>query len=98
MTETVATFDAELGAAVDAGAVPGDATANALVERHREVFSQYFPVTRQMQVHLGRMYAADPRFADHYDAVRPGLSTWLRDAIEASARAHGIDPDTAAWE
>ncbi|WP_082516387.1 MULTISPECIES: MerR family transcriptional regulator [unclassified Microbacterium] len=98
VTETVATFDAELGAAVDAGAVPGDATANALVERHREVFSQYFPITRQMQVHLGRMYAADPRFADHYDAVRPGLSTWLRDAIEASARAHGIDPDTAAWE
>ncbi len=51
-----------------------------------------------MQVHLGRMYAADPRFAAHYDAIRPGLATWLRDAIEASARAHGIDPDTARWE
>lgn len=98
VTETVAAFDAELGSALDAGAAPGDATANALVERHREVFSQYFPITRQMQVHLGRMYAADPRFAAHYDGVRPGLAEWLRDAIEASARAHGIDPDTAAWE
>ncbi|MEV8241941.1 MerR family transcriptional regulator [Microbacterium testaceum] len=98
VTQTVAAFDEELGAAIDAGARPGDATADALVERHREVFSQYFPITRQMQVHLGRMYAADPRFAAHYDAVRPGLTVWLRDAIEASARAHGIDPDTAAWE
>ncbi|MDQ1074636.1 MULTISPECIES: MerR family transcriptional regulator [Microbacterium] len=98
VTQTVAAFDEELGAAIDAGARPGDAKADALVERHREVFSQYFPITRQMQVHLGRMYAADPRFAAHYDAVRPGLAVWLRDAIEASARAHGIDSDTAAWE
>lgn len=98
VTRTVAAFDEELGAAIDAGARAGDATADALVERHRAVFSQYFPITRQIQVHLGRMYAADPRFAAHYDAVRPGLAVWLRDAIEASARAHGIDPDTAAWE
>jgi len=26
------------------------------------------------------------------------LAVWLRGAIEASARAHGIDPDTARWE
>lgn len=91
-------FEADLGAAVDEGAAPGDAVADALVERHREVFSAFFPITRHMQVNLGRMYAADDRFAAHYDAVRPGLAVWLRDAIDASARAHGIDPDTAAWE
>lgn len=98
ITRTVEAFEAELADAVDRGAVPGDAVAQALVERHREVFSAYFPVTRRMQVHLGRMYAADERFAAHYDAVRPGLAVWLRDAIDASARSHGIDPDTAAWE
>ena len=98
VTREVSAFDDELGTALDAGVQPGDAAADALVDRHREVFSQYFPVTRQMQVNLGRMYAADPRFAAHYDAIRPGLATWLRDAIEASARAHGIDPDTARWE
>ncbi|WP_076673315.1 MULTISPECIES: MerR family transcriptional regulator [unclassified Microbacterium] len=98
VTQAVSAFDEELGAALDDGVAPGDAAAEALVDRHREVFSQYFPVTRQMQVHLGRMYAADPRFAAHYDAIRPGLAAWLRDAIEASARAHGIDPDTARWE
>ncbi|MDF2990483.1 MAG: putative transcriptional regulator [Microbacterium sp.] len=96
--QSVSALDAELGAAVDAGTAPGDPAADSLVERHREVFSQYFPLTRQMQVHLGRMYAADPRFAAHYDAIRPGLAVWLRDAIDASARAHGIDPDTAVWE
>ncbi len=98
VTQTVSAFDEELGAALDAGVRPGDPAADALVERHREVFSQYFPLTRQMQVHLGRMYAGDPRFAAHYDAIRPGLAVWLRDAIEAGARAHGIDPDTARWE
>lgn len=98
VTRLVSDLDHELGAAVDAGVRPGDPAAEALVERHREVFSQYFPLTRQMQVHLGRMYADDPRFAAHYDGIRPGLAAWLRDAIEASARAHGIDPDTARWE
>jgi len=94
---TVEAFEADLAAAVDRGAVPGDAVSQSLVERHREVFSAFFPITRQMQVHLGRMYAADERFAAHYDAVRPGLAVWLRDAIDASARSHGIDPETAAW-
>lgn len=50
-----------------------------------------------MQVVLGRMYEADPAFAAHYDGVRTGLAAWLRRSIDASARAHGIDPDTATW-
>lgn len=96
--QTVSAFEAEAGKALDAGVRPGDDAANALVDRHREVFSAFFPLTRAMQVHLGRMYAEDPRFAAHHDAVRPGLAAWLRDAIAASARAHGLDPDTVAWE
>ncbi|MDD7927870.1 hypothetical protein [Microbacterium thalli] len=39
-----------------------------------------------------------PAFTAHYDGIRPGLTSWLRRSIDASARAHGIDPDTAAWE
>lgn len=88
----------ELAAAMDAGLAPGSDRAAALVERHREVFSAYFPLTRQMQVILGRMYEADPRYAAHYEAVRPGLSSWLRLAIDASAHTYGIDPDTARWQ
>jgi hypothetical protein len=51
-----------------------------------------------MQVCLGRMYEADPAFAAHYDGIRAGLATWFRRIVDASARAHGIDPDTAAWQ
>ncbi|WP_329119479.1 MerR family transcriptional regulator [Streptomyces sp. NBC_01353] len=93
-----ADLDRALGEAMDAGVTPGSPEANQLVERHREVFASYFPLTRQMQVCLGRRYESDPDFAAHYDAIRPGLATWLRQIVDADARAHGIDPDTATWQ
>ncbi|MFE7566969.1 TipAS antibiotic-recognition domain-containing protein, partial [Streptomyces sp. NPDC057539] len=98
ITDDVADLDRALGDAMDAGVTPGSPEANQLVERHREVFASYFPLTRQMQVCLGRMYEADPAFAAHYDGIRAGLATWFRRIVDASARAHGIDPDTATWQ
>ncbi|MGW9450268.1 MerR family transcriptional regulator [Streptomyces sp. NPDC055632] len=98
VADDVADLDRALGEAMDAGVTPGSPEANRLVERHREVFASYFPLTRQMQVCLGCMYEADPGFAAHYDGVRAGLATWFRRIVDASARAHGIDPDTATWE
>lgn len=95
--DSATAFDQALGDAMEAGVEPGSPDADALVVRHREVFSAYFPITRQMQVVLGRMYEADPAYAAHYDGVHPGLASWLRRIIDASARAHGIDPDTATW-
>ena len=38
-----------------------------------------------MQLNLGEMYVADPRFAATYDRVRPGLAVFLRDAIRIRA-------------
>ncbi|MFD4750264.1 MerR family transcriptional regulator [Streptomyces rubiginosohelvolus] len=98
VADDVAGLDRALGEAMDAGVLPGSPEANRLVERHREVFASYFPLTRQMQVCLGRMYEADPGFAAHYDGIRPGLAMWFRRIIDAGARAHGIDPDTATWD
>lgn len=98
VADAVADLDRALGDAMDAGVAPGSPEANELVERHREVFSSYFPLTRQMQVCLGRMFEADPGFAAHYDGIRPGLAPWFRRIIDAGARAHGIDPDTATWQ
>ncbi|MGX5695676.1 MerR family transcriptional regulator [Agromyces soli] len=86
-----------LGDAVERGVLPGSAEADALVERHRVVFSELFPLSREMQVCLGRMFESDPGFAAHYDGIRPGLASWFRRSIDASARAHGIDPDAAVW-
>ncbi|MFE9205358.1 MerR family transcriptional regulator [Micromonospora sp. NPDC007230] len=98
IADTIADLDRALGDAMDAGVTPGGPEANQLVERHREVFASYFPLTRQMQVCLGRMYEADPAFAAHYDGIRAGLATWFRQCVDASARAHNIDPDTATWQ
>ncbi|WP_098898279.1 MerR family transcriptional regulator [Streptomyces sp. st77] len=98
VADDIAGLDRALGEAMDAGVPPGSPEANRLVERHREVFASYFPLTRQMQVCLGRMYEADPGFAAHYDGIRPGLARWFRRIIDAGARAHGIDPDTATWD
>ncbi|MFH9695728.1 MerR family transcriptional regulator [Streptomyces globisporus] len=98
VADDMADLDRALGEAMDAGIPPGSPEANRLVERHREVFASYFPLTRQMQVCLGRMCEADPGFAAHYDGIRPGLARWFRRIIDAGARAHGIDPDTATWD
>jgi DNA-binding transcriptional MerR regulator len=98
VADTVTAFERALGEAMDAGVTPGSPEADRLVERHREVFGAYFTLTRQMQVCLGRKYESDPGFAAHYDGIRPGLATWFRELVDADARAHGIDPDTAVWE
>ncbi|GLY22539.1 MerR family transcriptional regulator [Micromonospora sp. NBRC 101691] len=98
VAEAVTDLDRALADAVDAGVTPGSPEADRLVERHRAVFASYFPLSRQMQVCLARMYEADPAFAAHYDGIRAGLATWFRQSVEASARAHGVDPDTATWQ
>ncbi|SMD19665.1 MerR family transcriptional regulator [Kibdelosporangium aridum] len=98
VADAMTNFERALGEAMDAGITPGSPEANQLVERHREVFASYFPLTRQMQVCLGRMFEAEPAFAAHYDGIRPGLATWFRKTIDASARAHNINPDTATWQ
>jgi DNA-binding transcriptional MerR regulator len=97
LSGAMSSLQRDLGEALDRGVLPGSAEANALVERHREIFSNFFALTRQMQVCLGRMFESDPGFAAHYDGIRPGVAAWFRQIIDESARAHGIDPDTATW-
>lgn len=58
----------------------------------------YFDCTHSMQVILGRMNVDDPEFRSNYDSIEPGLAVWLSEVIDANARAHGVDPETAAWE
>jgi len=76
----------ELAARLAAGASPADADVQALVDRHRGVIDRWFyPCSIEVQVDLGEMYVADPRFAATYDKVRPGLAMFLRDAIRIRA-------------
>ncbi|MEV7804463.1 MerR family transcriptional regulator [Microbispora sp. NPDC088329] len=90
-------LNADFAAAKHAGVTPGSAGANALAERHRALMSTYFDCSHSMHACIGRMFAADSRFAGHYDAITPGLALWLRDVICANAAAHGIDPESATW-
>src|SRR5690606_38975680 len=89
---------ADLAAAVRARTSPEGADAQALAERHRAAVSAYFDCTHAMHVCLGRTYATDPGYRSFYDGVAPGLADWLRAAIDATARVHGVDPETATWE
>ncbi|MFD7490994.1 MerR family transcriptional regulator [Streptomyces sp. NPDC059832] len=91
-------LDADLAAARRAGVAPGSAAANALAERHRAMISAHFDCTPAMHVCIGRMYVDEPGYAEHYDALAPGLTVWLREVILANAGARGVDPESARWE
>jgi len=67
---TVAELERALGKAVDTGVRPGSPEADDLADRHRAVMSQYFPLTRRMQVCLGRMDESDPDCAAHSASTR----------------------------
>ncbi|MCK7638450.1 MerR family transcriptional regulator [Corynebacterium pygosceleis] len=86
-------FAAALVDARDRGVAPGDAEADALIERHAAMVDTFYPCTRAKQILLARMYAVDGRFA----AYTGDAADYLVELVEAKARAEGIDPDTVAW-
>ncbi|AWT24899.1 hypothetical protein Csp1_00620 [Corynebacterium provencense] len=77
-------LEGRLGDAVREGAEPG----SPLADEHREVLSGFHALSVPVQVSLGRMH----------EDIAPGLTFWLRQAIDARARALGVDPDKAEWE
>ncbi|WP_431872697.1 MerR family transcriptional regulator [Nocardiopsis eucommiae] len=98
VAKEVSELNAALADALRAGVEPGTREANVLAERHRGSMGVYFDCTHSMQVILGQTNVDDPGFSAHYDGLAPGLAVWLRDAINANALAHGVDPGTAEWE
>jgi hypothetical protein len=75
-----------LAAALRAGVTAGDPAAMDLAEEHRQQLNRYFyDCDPEFHRSLGDMYVDDPRFTATYDAVAPGLATYLRDAIHANA-------------
>ncbi len=89
---------ADIAQSMRTGVAPDSAAGIALAEEHRAMIGRLFACTPSMHVCLGRLYTCDSRFSASLDAHEPGLSRWLAEAINASARRHGIDPDTAVWE
>jgi MerR family transcriptional regulator, thiopeptide resistance regulator len=90
-------LEQDLAAAKRETTLPGSVAANTLAERHRSSMAAYFDCTHSMHVCLGRMYVSERRFNAYYEAVEPGLAEWLSRVIDANARDHGVDPETARW-
>jgi len=81
-----ADLNTRLAAALHAGTPADSATAMDLAEEHRQQLNRWFyDCGPDFHRSLGDMYVADPRFTATYDAVTPGLATYLRDAIHANA-------------
>ena len=79
-------INAGFAAARAAGEPPAGPVAMDLAERHRQHISRWF-YECGYDIHRGlaEMYVADPRFAQTYESVAPGLSGYIRDAILANA-------------
>jgi len=90
-----AALDRDLAAACVADVDVASRTAHALADRHRASLDAYFHCTVAMQVVIVR--SSPPEALEHYDALAPGLASWLRGAVESRAAALGVDPETATW-
>lgn len=75
----------EIVAAVEAGKAPSDPEVLALIARHYDGLRTFYEPNLQMYRGLADMYVGDPRFAAYYDKYRPGLATFMRDAMHAYA-------------
>ncbi|WP_232012507.1 MerR family transcriptional regulator [Propionibacterium australiense] len=96
--DDTAALEAALAAARRNGVEPGSPEANELAQRHLDTLGTWFDVTVSKQVLIARTQSEDPRWVAHFDALEPGLAVWLKDVVDASARAQGIDPQAAAWQ
>ena len=84
-------------AAIRKGVAPDSDEAAALVASHRELLSEFFPVTPAKHYMISRSYIHDERFRSHYDSQLDGFAQWLASAIECAARDSGVDIDNPEW-
>ena len=73
-------------AQMDSGEGPESEAAMDLAEEHRQqICRHYYDCTYEIHTGLAEMYVADPRFTATYEAIKPGMAVYLRDAILANA-------------
>ncbi|GAB4054027.1 MerR family transcriptional regulator [Catellatospora paridis] len=75
-------------ALMDSGAPAESPEAMDLAEEHRQLISRWFyECSYEIQTGLADMYLADERFTATYEAIKPGMTQYLHDAIHANAVA-----------
>ncbi len=68
------------------GAPAEGPAAMELAEEHRQQISRWFyECTYEIHTGLADLYLADERFTAHYEAMAPGLTEYLAEAIHANA-------------
>ncbi|MFE1173418.1 MerR family transcriptional regulator [Streptomyces sp. NPDC058773] len=71
------------------GATADSAAAMDVAEEHRQFICEaYYECSHDLHSCLGGIYVDDERFTATYEAIRPGLAVYLRDAILANAARH----------
>ncbi|WP_171166507.1 MerR family transcriptional regulator [Streptomyces sp. I05A-00742] len=79
-------LNARIAALMAEEAAPGSEAAMDLAEEHRRLIgAHWYDCTYEIHLGLAEMYVADERFTATYDAIRPGMAAFLRDAIVANA-------------
>ena len=82
-----AAVESRLADLMTSGIAPEAPDAVAAAEAHRAHIDRWFyAVSAEVHLGLADMYVEDPRFRAHYDAVAPGLASFLRDAVHALHR------------
>ena len=61
---------------------PASAVMQDLVSAyHRHINDSFYNCSYEILRDLGQMYVDDPRFRANYEAIRPGLAAFVRDAV-----------------
>ncbi|WP_409058917.1 MerR family transcriptional regulator [Streptomyces sp. SYP-A7185] len=71
--------------------LPADSPeAMDVAEEHRLFITRFhYACSHELHTCLGEMYVADERFTATYEAIRPGLALYMRDAITANGARNG---------
>jgi DNA-binding transcriptional MerR regulator len=81
----LATRDAAYGALLDDGVAPDDPRTQAVTASHYAWVCQFWTPDAEAFAGLGDLYVDSPDFHARYDAVRPGLAEYVRDAMAVYA-------------
>jgi DNA-binding transcriptional MerR regulator len=77
--------DQEFAALLDAGVAPDDPRVQEVTAAHYAWVCQFWTPDAEAFAGLGDLYVDSPDFHARYDAVRPGLAEYVRDAMAAYA-------------
>ena len=81
----IATRDQEYAALLDAGVDPGDPRVQEVTAGHYRWVCEFWTPNAEAFAGLGDLYVDSPDFKARYDAVRPGLAEYVRDAMAVYA-------------